>query len=179
MKKWLLFLMTVLVLLLGCSSCKSWKREKITDPAQQKALQTRSAEVPIDSLFTVSAAKLVLSPFARISFVKFRDEYKNVYASSEEVLQREAYMKDLIKGKGNNGKKMEEKAAEREAAKADAETLSTYRIGAYDRFDYTYDNLPGEGYSVHLTFLFGLLLALFTLVFLGKVIYTFFITPKR
>lgn len=38
MRKPLLSLMTVLVILLGCSSCKSWKREKITDPAQQKAL---------------------------------------------------------------------------------------------------------------------------------------------
>ena len=179
MRKLSFCLLTVIVLLSGCSEIKSWKREKITDPARQHALQTRSADVPVDSLFTEGAAKLVLSPFKRISFAKFRDDYKITYAKSEETLQREEYEAELRNGKANDGKKLDEKTAKRKAARAGKETLSQYEIGTYDRLEWTVENMPAEGYSPKLTLLFGILLALFAVVFILKVIFTFFITPKN
>lgn len=179
MKRLPICLLAVIVLLSGCSEIRSWKREKITDPEQQHALQTRSAEVPIDSLFTEGAAKLVLSPFKRISFAKFRDDYKATYAVSEESLQREKYEKALIRGKAGEGKKLDEKAAKRKAAKAGKDVLSQYEIGTYDRLDWTIDNMPAADYSPGLTLLFGILLALFAVVFIIKVIFTFIVTPKR
>jgi len=167
-------ILLALVVLVGSSSCsKSKKREKITDPVQQQALRTRDKDIPIDSLFTASAAKEVASPFKKIAIRKLFADFKVSWASSAETATREKYAKDLEKTE-----KLKEEDAKKKAAKAEPEALADYKANFTERLTVAFRDIPAEGYSPSLTVYFLVVLLAFVVIFTVKVIKTFFISPK-
>ena len=167
--------MLALTVLVSFSSCtRHKKREKITDPVQQEALRTRSKEIPVDSIFTATAAREMASPFKKIAIGKLFKEVKASYASSAEKATREKYAEDKLMKKD----KMKEEAAKKAAAKASAEEMADYKANWAERMVVTFRDLPAEGYSPSLTIYFFVVLIAFVVIFVIKVIKTFFISPK-
>lgn len=166
--------MLALTVLVSFSSCtRHKKREKITDPVQQEALRTRSKEIPVDSIFTVTAAREIASPFKKIAIGKLFKEVKASYALSAEKATREKYAEDKLMKKD----KMKEEAAKKAAAKASAEEMADYKANWAERMVVTFRDLPAEGYSPSLTIYFFVILIAFVVIFVIKVIKTFFVKP--
>jgi len=164
----------VLTALIGFSSCsKSKKREKITDPVQQEALRTRNDSIPVDSMFTADAVRNIASPFKKISIGKLFSEFKAGYSESAEKAAREKYAEKL-----HDKDKMKEEEAKAAAEKVAPEELADYKANKYERFAVTLRDLPADGYTPSLTIYFLIVLASFVIIFLTKVIKTFFISPK-
>ena len=156
------------------TSCsKKHKREKITDPVQQEALRTRSESIPVDSLFTATAAREIASPFKKIALGQLFSEVKTSWSESAEKAAREKYAEKLRKKD-----KMKKDEAKKAAAKASAETLADYKPSTFERVEATLMFLPGEGYSTSLTIYFFIVLVAFVIIFTTKVVKAFFITPK-
>lgn len=167
-------LLLILVLaVLGSVSCSKHKREKITDPVQQETLRTRDQAVPVDSLFTKSAAAKVASPFERISFGKLITESGAAYKESSDKGAREKYAEKLRKEE-----KLDKEKAEKKAAKADSTALADYHPNLMQRIVITGQSLPGDGYSPSLTIYFAIVLLLFVIIFTIRVVKAFFVSPK-
>lgn len=174
MKKLKIALLLTLVVLLGFSSCtRTKKRERITDPVQQEALRTRDKSIPVDSLFTATAAKKMASPFKKIAIGKLFKETGTSWAASAEKATREKYAEEKLMKED----KMKEEAAKKAAAKADPEAMAEYKANLVERAYVTLRDLPADGYSPSLTFYFLLVLVAFAIIFTVRVIKTFFIKP--
>jgi len=174
MKKSRIILLLALALLVGFTSCsRRHKREKITDPVQQEALRTRDEGIPIDSLFTKTAAVKVASPFKKIAIGKLFSEVKVSYAESADKAAREKYAEKL-----HDEDKMKEEAAKKAASKASEETLAEYKANFMERAVVTMKELPAEGYSPSLTIYFMIVLIAFVIIFSIRVVKTFFISPN-
>lgn len=168
----LLLALTALVSFSSCSKGK--KREKITDPVQQQALRTRDKDIPIDSLFTATAAREIASPFKKIAIGKLFAELKVSYAASAENATREKYAEKKLMKKD----KMKKEDAKEAAAKVAPEELAEYKANMAERLLVSFRDIPGEGYSPSLTIYFFVVLISFVVIFVIKVIKTFFISPK-
>ena len=175
MKSLSIILLLALTVLMSFSSCsKIKKREKITDPVKQEALRTRTESIPVDSLFTATAAREIASPFKKINIKKLFSEVKVSYAAASENATREKYAEEKLMKKD----KMKEEAAKKAAAKASAEEMADYKANWAERMVVTFRDLPAEGYSPSLTIYFFVVLIAFVVIFVIKVIKTFFIAPK-
>lgn len=175
MKRLSIILLLALTVLMSFSSCsKIKKREKITDPVKQEALRTRTESIPVDSLFTATAAREIASPFKKINIKKLFSEVKVSYAAASENATREKYAEEKLMKKD----KMKEEAAKKAAAKASAEEMADYKANWAERMVVTFRDLPAEGYSPSLTIYFFVVLIAFVVIFVIKVIKTFFIAPK-
>ena len=173
MKRTGLIIMLALTVLVSFSSCtRHKKREKITDPVQQEALRTRSKEIPVDSIFTATAAREIASPFKKIAIGKLFKEFKVSWSESAEKAAREKYAEKLHKED-----KMKEEAAQKAAAKASPEALADYKANFMERVEVTFESLPADGYSPGLTIYFLVVLIAFAVIFTIKVIKTFFVKP--
>ena len=169
----LALILPVAVIALSCSSKP--KREKITDPVQQEALRTRDQAIPVDSLFTSSSVKKVLSPFDRIAMGEYVREFKTVYREeSRDKVLRTNYADYLRKEE-----KLDKEKAEKKAEKADSAALSVVDASFLERVVYTEQNLPAATYSPSLTLYFMIVLILFVILFTVRVIRAFFISPKK
>lgn len=175
MKPLRLLALIVPVALIAISCSSKPKREKITDPVQQQALRTRDESIPIDSLFTATSAKKVLSPFDRISMGQYVREFKTVYRDeSRDKVLRINYV-DYLRKEEN----LDKEKAEKKAAKADSAALSVVDASFLERVVYTEQNLPAATYSPSLTLYFMIVLILFVIIFTTRVIKAFFISPKK
>lgn len=175
MKRLSIILLLALTVLMSFSSCsKIKKREKITDPVKQEALRTRTESIPVDSLFTATAAREIASPFKKINIKELFSEVKVSYAAASENATREKYAEEKLMKKD----KMKEEAAKKAAAKASAEEMADYKANWAERMVVTFRDLPAEGYSPSLTIYFFVVLIAFVVIFVIKVIKTFFIAPK-
>lgn len=172
--KRLRLLLIIALTALGAVSCSKHKREKITDPLQQETLRTRDQAVPVDSLFTKSAAAKVASPFERISFGKLFTESSAAYKESSDKGARQKYADKLRKEE-----KLDKEKAEKKAAKADSTALADSRPNLMERIVITGQSLPGEGYSPSLTIYFMIVLLLFVIIFTIRVVKAFFVSPKK
>lgn len=168
----LLLALTVLMILPSCSGRK--KREKITDPVEQQALRTRNRDIPVDSLFTATAAREIASPFKKIAIKKLFAEVKVSSATAAERATREKYAEDKLMKKD----KMKEEAAKKAAAKASAEEMADYKANWSERMAVTFRDLPADGYSPSLTIYFMVVLVAFVVIFIIKVIKAFFVKPQ-
>ena len=174
MKRLSIILLLALSVLMSFSSCsKIKKREKITDPVKQEALRTRSESIPVDSLFTATAAREIASPFKKINIKKLFAEVKVSYAAAAEKATREKYAEDKLMKKD----KMKKEAAQKAAAKASPEEIAEYKANWVERVGVTFRDLPAEGYSPALTIYFLIVLVAFAVIFTIKVIKTFFVKP--
>ena len=158
---------------LGSFSCNGKKREKITDPVQQQALRTRDERIPIDSLFTGQAVKMMASPFKRIAIGRMFADGKVAYRESAEKGAREKYAEKLRKKD-----KMKEEDAAKAAEKADSTILADYKAGFFKRMEITSQSMPKEAYSPSLTLYFLLVLIAFVIIFSIRVYKAFFVSPK-
>ena len=175
MNKLRIMLLLTLTLLVGFTSCSGRKkRERITDPVQQEALRTRDKSIPVDSIFTATAAKKMASPFKKIAIGKLFKETGESWAASAEKATREKYAEEKLMKQD----KMKKEAAQKAAAKADPEAMAEYKANMVERAVVALRDLPAEGYSPSLTFYFLLVLVAFAVIFTIRVIKTFFITPK-
>jgi len=173
MRKTRIILLLTLTVLVGFTSCSRKKREKITDPVKQEALRTRSESIPIDSIFTAASASEIASPFKKIAIKKLFAEIKAEYPLSAEKAAREKYAEKL-----HDKDKMKEDAAKKAAAKASPEELAEYKANKMERVTVTMRDLPADGYSPSLTIYFLVILIVFVIIFIYRVIKTFFISPK-